>query len=377
MIKMAQDFATPSLTIADTSMKDFTNDDGFQAHQLRRKWEEASHPYVFFNEDGHSMTFVNVKIDRQGNLLGKNDEILEKITTPELTTALHQQKFDLRKNFDDYTRQDKLRFLCQVLGIDNPFDPDPTYELTTDNVLKILAIYTRFKCGIPVIIMGETGCGKTRLVEFMSKLKAGRATTQRRLENMTTLKIHGGITVDDIYTSVEAAINLEHNSPTDYAVLFCDEANTTEAIYAIKEVMCDRSIDGEYFNKSNLKIVAACNPYKRLSREAIKKLEDSGLGYRIRTNKTAHLFGNIPVRSLVYRVVALPPSLQPFVWDFGQLNDEAEKIYIQQMTTKLSNKLSLADRDNQVLCAVLSRCQRYMRTRTDECRFVIIDTLNR
>ena len=28
-----------------------------------------------------------------------------------------------------------------------------------------------FRVGIPVIIMGETGCGKTMLVEFMSKLQ--------------------------------------------------------------------------------------------------------------------------------------------------------------------------------------------------------------
>ena len=39
-------------------------------------------------------------------------------------------------------------------------DPDPTYELTMDNLLKIIAIYMRLRANIPVIIMGETGCGK-------------------------------------------------------------------------------------------------------------------------------------------------------------------------------------------------------------------------
>ena len=29
------------------------------------------------------------------------------------------------------------------------------------------------RCGIPVIIMGETGCGKTRLIRFMCELQAG------------------------------------------------------------------------------------------------------------------------------------------------------------------------------------------------------------
>jgi hypothetical protein len=32
-----------------------------------------------------------------------------------------------------------------VMGIDYVPDPDPTYELTTDNVLKMLAIFMRFR----------------------------------------------------------------------------------------------------------------------------------------------------------------------------------------------------------------------------------------
>ena len=34
-------------------------------------------------------------------------------------------------------------------------------------------IFTVKRCGIPVIIMGETGCGKTRLIRFMCELQAG------------------------------------------------------------------------------------------------------------------------------------------------------------------------------------------------------------
>lgn len=47
-------------------------------------------------------------------------------------------------------------------------------------------------------------------------------------------------------------------------VLFFDETNTTEAIGCIKEIMCDKTIDGQpvVLNK-NLKLVAACNPYRK------------------------------------------------------------------------------------------------------------------
>ena len=33
------------------------------------------------------------------------------------------------------------------------------------------SLYT-YRCGIPVVIMGETGCGKTRLVRYMCQLQA-------------------------------------------------------------------------------------------------------------------------------------------------------------------------------------------------------------
>lgn len=40
------------------------------------------------------------------------------------------------------------------------------------------------------------------------------------------------------------------------------------------------------------------------------------------------------MRWLVYRVKPLPRSLLPFVWDFGQLRTEVEKMYIKQMVLR-------------------------------------------
>ena len=47
-------------------------------------------------------------------------------------------------------------------------------------------------------------------------------------------------------------------------VLFFDEANTTEAIGLVKEIMCDGTMNGRPLKKTDgLKIVAACNPYRK------------------------------------------------------------------------------------------------------------------
>lgn len=49
-----------------------------------------------------------------------------------------------------------------------------------------------------------------------------------------------------------------------YTVLFFDEANTTEAIGVIKEVMCDKTMGGRQIQlHAKLKIIAACNPYRK------------------------------------------------------------------------------------------------------------------
>lgn len=68
----------------------------------------------------------------------------------------------------------------------NDIDPDPNYVLTMDNAKKILAIHQRLRVDIPVIIMGETGCGKTKLIEFMSKLQVPDGL---KLETMITVKV--------------------------------------------------------------------------------------------------------------------------------------------------------------------------------------------
>lgn len=44
-------------------------------------------------------------------------------------------------------------------------------------------------------------------------------------------------------------------------VLFFDEANTTNFVDLIKEIMCDRTLHGRSIHK-DVRVVAACNPYR-------------------------------------------------------------------------------------------------------------------
>ena len=83
------------------------------------------------------------------------------------------------------------------------------------------------------------------------------------------IQVHGGTTNADIMRRVQKAEalaikNQETYGKNMYTVLFLDEANSTEAIGLIKEILCDRAIQGIPIKHcESLKIVAACNPYRK------------------------------------------------------------------------------------------------------------------
>jgi hypothetical protein len=78
------------------------------------------------------------------------------------------------------------------------------------------------------------------------------------------LQVHGGTTEKDIAGFIKRAEQeCEKNRLTDMdTVVFFDEANTTDAIGLIKEIMCDRRINGKPIS-DDLKFIAACNPYRK------------------------------------------------------------------------------------------------------------------
>ena len=86
-------------------------------------------------------------------------------------------------------------------------------------------------------------------------------------EFLLTCKVHGGTTYEDIELKVKQAEEMarENQDKKIDTVLFFDEANTTEALSMIKEVMVDRRIRGRGIGLGleRLQFIAACNPYRR------------------------------------------------------------------------------------------------------------------
>ena len=380
LILMSRDFTTPSLRISlqpSTPLNDLL---GYSINYDRR-WEQKKNPYIFFNEDLQTMTFFGISISKSLNRLDSIDSNRlkeKKAISRQLYNTLKKNQVDLDEDCNSWDRTKMISILANVIGIQSPIDPDPYYVLTIDNLKKMLAIQMRFRSNIPVILMGETGCGKTRLINFMCQLQA----KSRDIQNFVIFKIHGEIYKEDIYAHYQKVLALanENVGKNIDTILFFDEVNTSYSIGLIKEIVCDRRIDGERIpNDLRLQFVAACNPYRKHTEAMLNKLTSAGLGMFNTSDKVREHFGNIPLRELVYRVLPLPDSLLPLVWDFGTLDPESERSYIRKIVDiNLSpDRKTSSPPLNEAITTVLYSAQMFMRDKDDECSFVSLRDVER
>ena len=105
------------------------------------------HPYLFFNEDGNSITFVGFNATRNGDLRDPvNNVVIEAAAlTPQLYTGLQHNNVNLSENYQAWGKDIMIQKIGMVMGLEWSLDPDPTYVLTVDNVIKIMAIHMRFR----------------------------------------------------------------------------------------------------------------------------------------------------------------------------------------------------------------------------------------
>ena len=105
------------------------------------------------------------------------------------------------------------------------------YVFTSDNFIKLILIIIRLRAKIPVIMMGETGCGKTSLVRIIYDLKEKYIGLD---EGMLILNIHAGIVdqniIDWMYKNdlIDSNNNDNVNEATKW--VFFDEINTCNSM---------------------------------------------------------------------------------------------------------------------------------------------------
>ena len=72
-------------------------------------------------------------------------EGLDGVLNHELHIGLTQNGVNLSENYQLWDKKTMMQKMSLVMGLGNVSDPDPSYVLTVDNMMKILAIQMRFR----------------------------------------------------------------------------------------------------------------------------------------------------------------------------------------------------------------------------------------
>ena len=189
--------------------------------------------------------------------------------------------------------------------------PDENYSLTLDNFFKMCLIVQRMRANIPIIIMGETGVGKTALIDHLVK--------NVFLDELIQFNIHAG-------TNEAKLIEFDKDMRTASAKLaqgkklwvFLDEFNTTEEVGYVKEIIMERRFMGNAI-PDNVVFLAACNPFrtKQVRANVIK------VGIEKKHNPKAIS------QNMLYKVLPPPESMIEIMWNFQELKEEERKNYIE------------------------------------------------
>jgi hypothetical protein len=225
---------------------------------------------VFFNRDGFSLSIIT-NID--------NKEAPE---YKELYKLWNSQNFNPEDEGDliDYKSLSHEKFVKEIHvlfslhsdreeeDIKEICEKNGNYIFVSDNYIKMVRILLNIEAKIPVILMGETGVGKTKLLEILATLY-GKGEAKWKI-----LQIHAGTNdkkiVDFIDEITEEAKKTKKENELTW--VFLDEINTCNSLGLITEIMCNHTYLGKKIS-DNFIFIAACNPYRLLT----KKMRESGL----------------------------------------------------------------------------------------------------
>ena len=317
-------------------------------------FEKINPSLVFFNED--IQTFSIITTSKRGD--GEYNQLLQ----------LYNSQLELpfeKDSLIDYRNLTHEEFLPEVknilnlntLSIEQIKEIIGSYCFTSDNFIKMILILLRTRAGIPVLMMGETGCGKTSLIKILSTL------LNKGKMNMKIKNIHAGIKDQDIIEFIEEVNNEankegEQNNPNEKIWVFFDEINTCNSMGLLSEIFYKHSYYGKKLN-DKLTFIAACNPYRL---KVINKEEKETEDFCLNIIDKNYYYSK---QKLVYLVNPLPHSLLSSIFDFGNLSSKDEKKYIQSIVKETIKKYKINKTIEKLMVDEILVCQNYIRAHND------------
>ncbi|UZO21060.1 uncharacterized protein OCT59_013464 [Rhizophagus irregularis] len=307
-IDVSKDFATRSIKTKEAQLESITADDDDENARLGTivQWDDSNHHIIFFN------SLIPDKISclyRDRNKVHENVRILLK---SQVTGDLTKWELD---NYDSMSADTLfLKLECLARKTTQKLDL-PEYALSVENLIKMALILLRARANIPVIVCGETGCGKTSLIVYLALMVEVK---------FQALNLHAGIDEETIMMFMKDA--LEKAERGEIWLLF-DEINTSNYIGLLADLISHRMLNGKPIHP-NIRLFAAYNPYRLRT----KAQSQAGLTNRVKKFEEQS--------KLVYRVKPLPDQILDYVWDYGILKSEDEYRYILIMVEKELKTLS-------------------------------------
>jgi MoxR-like ATPase len=378
-----------------------------------KPWAASNHEIMLFSAKTSAMFLLGLKAKRMRNTFH-----------PSLLKYLEESGIEVGTDLNsDVASSTSHAILSTLTGIERTKSEatkllKSTYCITGDCLIKMLGIYTRIKSGLPVVLMGECGCGKTMLLRYMCAWMNFK---------LIILDIHGGTTELQILkvfkdankflaqqqaqqdkeaqdwvakmmtampnmTPEEATALREKtkdkaaNNPKNAGVaagdqnvmVFLDEMNTCPHTGLITEAICSRSLNGVPLS-AKVHVLAACNPYRKRSEVGNQRME--GLHYEVRPDLGGgggNAWGPfmqataVPKSTedimrtqktddeLVYRVHRIPLSLQEYIFDFGALGASEESMYVLSIVSERLHRLKA--KEQSAISILLCSAQEYVRT---------------
>ena len=260
---------------------------------------------------------------------------------------------DLSKNSKDY-----MKCIKEIFNLPNEVEKDVEvdnkmlksllsliekknnkYALTNDNFKKMILLIYRIKANVPVILMGENGCGKTALI-----IKLNQIFNNGEIK-VKVINIHPGITDEKICNLMEKINELAERQKDEELWIFFDEMNICPSLSLLTEIFTKRTYNGKKLN-NNIRLIGACSPYR--SRRGYE--DKCGLS---KSDNTSN--------KIVYSLQPFTQSLLYYVFIFGRINDIDEKKYIYSIIEKLFKEDEKYLHD--ITTEVISECHKFLRTK--------------
>jgi hypothetical protein len=170
--------------------------------------------------------------------------------------------------------------------------------------LKILKVVQKVEYKMPLILCGNTGCGKTYLINFIA--------TCIFEDFLDLITMHTGTEESEFKQRIEDNVKCEKRNSQRHWIFF-DEFNASHLMPLVTQLILERRMSwiadkDKQKIPDNIILVAACNPYNL-------RLVNKGRG----EYKKDH------------NVNPLPQSIFYHIWNFGELDSADEKLYLNRM----------------------------------------------